>query len=253
MAVSLSIADNADGTGATATIAGGNAGDTNVVFTVAIQLLIQGILGPAWINQGSLVGNGNLALKVYPGYYWAYLQNTTVGGVVTLSIPQYFAANLAAQAVQTRIRQAVVARFQGLNLKSVVATDGAKIPANRIYSKMMPGQTTVEYPCVMVTEEGEAETEITGTNARDDLGHPIHVMIYDNVDPNDDTRLPNYERWREQLQRSLRSQRLFQVPEHYQTILRNKIMIDPRTFSEWYRNFQTGFTAVFKTREVRGT
>ena len=69
----LTVADKEDGTGATATIAGGDVGQTNRVFTSEFT----GATGTldAWTLQGTLVGNGNVDLPVGTGYFFTYVES----------------------------------------------------------------------------------------------------------------------------------------------------------------------------------
>lgn len=70
----LTVVDKEDGSGATATIAGGDAGATHEVFTAQFDG-DTGALG-AWTSQGDRVGNGDVDLPVANGYHMAYVKAT---------------------------------------------------------------------------------------------------------------------------------------------------------------------------------
>lgn len=70
MAITLSISDVGDGTGATATVAGSTVGATNTVYVADWP-------GSSFASKGSRVGDGTVALAVLPGPHWACVRNTT--------------------------------------------------------------------------------------------------------------------------------------------------------------------------------
>lgn len=69
----LAVADNADGTGAVATITNATGGTTN---TVMVGNWNRGIGSVTFTSGGSRTGNGTVSLALAVGIYWGYVQST---------------------------------------------------------------------------------------------------------------------------------------------------------------------------------
>jgi hypothetical protein len=241
----LTVADNANATGATATVSGADSGTTNTVYTADVRALQLGIAPPVWTAQGSLTGNGTLALPVPPGFYWAYCASVLAG--TALTAPLYFAATRSTQAILTRIRNGVQAKIQGLVLSGSDSNNKLfTLPAAQVYVLQYPMEVLIKYPCVVVTCEGEQEGVNPSTNATTDTEYPVRVFVADRLDVLDETRMSVYEKWRQQMMEAFRSQRLAGVPEVYYTSVSPKLIYDP-TLPQ-YQHLVSGFTLRMKTR-----
>ena len=85
----LNVADNADGTGATASIAGSVNGTTNTVYYAPYG-------STAWVNGGNRSGDGTVSLSITSsGLYWAYVLNDNAGTELT-SVPVQFSVTTGA-------------------------------------------------------------------------------------------------------------------------------------------------------------
>src|SRR5262245_10565380 len=128
MALTVTITDNQNGTGATATIAGQDAGQTVTVFVSPFEV---GTSPLAWTSAGSRVGNGTVSLPVQPAYYYAYALGV-VSGVAAVSVPVYFLASIAPRAVLDRYLDAIQAKIQTLTLSGLTTPPGT-LPASRVF------------------------------------------------------------------------------------------------------------------------
>ncbi|HWB13342.1 MAG TPA: hypothetical protein VG826_29220 [Pirellulales bacterium] len=79
-APALSVVDNANGTGATATIAGGDAGASNAVYTSPLPAALGSL---SWTQKATIGGNNSGALSLANGLYLAYAE-ATEGGLCSL-------------------------------------------------------------------------------------------------------------------------------------------------------------------------
>lgn len=230
---SLTITDNADGTGATATVAASSG--ANTVYTGRVA----GSVGTvAFTLSGSRTGDGAVPLSLSKGMYFAYVLNS--GG---LSNFVYFAVTdqgAAGDAVGTRCRRAVVDTLALLGIP----------PVGKIYEQIVPDESNVKYPCTIVTTDGLQETEQQVMNNRDDVGHPVKVMFCDRHDKLDPEKLPTYERWRELGQRCFRSGGLAGVPEILICSIENYVIVDPNV--RIFQRMVSGFTVRARCREPRG-
>src|SRR5262245_26808805 len=111
MPLTLTVTDNENGTGATATIAGSDPAQTVTVFVSPHS----GGISPVWTLAGSRSGDGTLALPVNPAYWFGYALGT-VGGAPAVSVPTVFLASRSGQALLDLILDGVQARIQTLSL-----------------------------------------------------------------------------------------------------------------------------------------
>lgn len=228
MALTLSVVDRQDGTGATATIAGSDVGQLATVYTWPVAV---GNSPPAWAAAGSRVGDGPLALPVAPAYYYAHVRGA-VGGLVAVSPPIIFLASRSTDSVYDRILAGTHARVQGLALAMAglsKAPHPATLPAARVLAgEFIDPQLTPAFPAVWITPPEQGSEQVREVvNGADDLGWPVVVSIVDRRDPREAGAIPTYRRWREQLSRALRFQRLPGVPEVY------RAAIEPQAMARW--------------------
>lgn len=231
--MNLAIADSATKpTGATATISG-SAGGTVAVYAARVD----GQIGSAnWSQVGSRTGDGAISLALAKGYYFAYAAE---GGDV--SPLQYFVVTDGLDSVATRCRAAVRATIELLDLPCT----------RRIYEQWDAlDDTNLLYPCVVLTTAGQSEQSGFYTASLDGIGRPILVLICDRQDIKDPRPLPDYESWRQRIERAFRSQRLSGVIEC------RWCTVEPGQIAEEYRQrFQcvvSTLTIRVDTREPRG-
>lgn len=219
MTLALSLSDNLNNTGMTATIVGSDASSNNSIY---VSPLFQGRSPLSWSLAGSRIGDGTLNLPVAAAYYFAYCAASSVGGAAALSPPVIGLASIALLSMQDQVEQAIQAKIQALSLNAVEGPLGS-IPASRVYyyDTAMTDEflDLLQTPCVVVTPGYGVPETITGVvNARDDVGWPVDVWVIAQFQPRQQNFAPNVKRWREQILRALRFQPLLNVPE-VQTVL----------------------------------
>lgn len=253
-APTLTIADNADGTGAVATVAGADGGTTNEVYTQAVN----GELGTTtWTSGGSRSGNGTVALALAKGYYWAYCKSTLAGSDA-ISTFVYFNVTDAEQAYLYQIFTGVQARIQALSLEDIADTSIVirKLPLDRNLVTLPQAKSifhSVTLPAIMITPSVEQFNLREGTNLREDIRYSVLITIVDvdNQEPTLIADLPKYLKWREQIRRALVNQ--------YLPGITNGAMCDQYVPQElpslqaWKMNYWAmAQLARFKSRETRG-
>lgn len=241
----LSVEDNGDNTGATATLTGGHASATN---TLKVQRWIGEIGTGEWSTSASRTGPGTLSLSLSAGLYWARC-DSAYGGEAVVSNLVYFAVTTGAGSVHYQCLVAAQARIRGLELPGI-ADDSVltrKLPLDRqIGPDFKP-----KLPCVLLTPMGvEQMNPRAGTNVRDDVGYPVlcSILSADNqkLELTDDREL----KWRERIARAFRNQRLPGVSEVYTTVVEPTSIIVP---DGWLKNvWAQGLILRFISREVRG-
>jgi len=152
----LVVVDKADGTGATATISGGDAGATNTVKTSPIST-------PNWSTSGSRVGNGTVNLALSVGFYWGYCESVLGGTAMT--VPVWFAVTDGTDPVAIRCLDAVAAGIQGLGLSGSPTVVKQKFPWNA--GAISPGIFLSLVP----------ESVTPATNKADDIGYGVMVTM----------------------------------------------------------------------------
>lgn len=232
MAAALTVVDNADGTGATATVTGSGIGSANSVY-VAKANGEAGVITPTL--GGSRVGNGTVDLALAKGLWFAYL--TSDGVLANLC---YFGATDGLDAVATRVRRAIADTIRLLPIP----------PAARVYEQIIPDPENASFPCVMLTVDGVSETDEPGLSTRDDIGRPVKVMIADRCNERDHTKLDLYEYWRQSIDRCFRNQQLAGIPESKYCKIEPYIIIDLNM--PQYQYMVSGLVVRAICREPRG-
>ena len=196
--ITLTITDNADGTGVTVAITGSASGSTNTLYSV-----LDVPLGNApQVPYGPYTGDTSgiiLALPVTTAS-WVWLVNDNSGTITVSTFYRALATN-GALAVATRLRAAIVAEL-GL----LVMTGSNTPPNTNIYPRLLENLAMMYYPCVTVATAGEAESEAGTTTGRDDIVYPFRTRIIDSRAQQDDSMRTVYEKWKEQAMRAFRNQ-----------------------------------------------
>jgi hypothetical protein len=239
----LAVADHGDGTGGTATVSG-----TEPSAAVSVQsLAVEEGSGATWIERGSRLGNGSVPLPAPPGYYWwRAMASTAAGQAMSNLVYQVFTDG--GQAVLYRVLSAVKARVVGLALEGIEPRNVQLLqaPWEGALAAVPPS-----LPAVQIAPAEGATPLDQGTNQQDDVEYAIQVVLLD-ADPrrHPQERLPRLARWRQQVARAFRNQRLAGVPEVY------RCTVDPHTLldrSTWLREglLVSVLTLRFLTRETR--
>lgn len=207
----VAFVDNADGTGAVATV-DGDAGVTNEVFTLRVNETFGTNL---WISGGSRSGDGTVSLSLAVGHYFGYAKSSNVDGAA-VSTPAYFAVTSGNESIHYRCLEAAKARviLAGLDAMPAASVVTYHLPIVRDFFAEF-GETALKTaPGVLITPYGtERHDPEAGTNFRDDIEYPCLITIFavqnQALASNLDARL----KWREQIFAAFRNQRLPGVDE----------------------------------------
>ena len=248
----LSIADNADGTGGVATIADSTSGTIIDVFAQKVD----GELGTdTWQMVGTRTGDGTVNVKPTSptGYYWWYAestQETDSGSDSGGSDDETVISNLVYQnltdgndAVMERCLTGVQSRIQSLTLLD--------IPNANVVIHKAAEESKVPKPAVIISPAGpETMVPTAGTNVRDDIFYPVFVGIVAADNRDQTTNRAKYLKWREQIARAHRNQHLPGVTEVYTMQIQTRDIVSPT----WFANnlFVSAMVIQCVSREVRG-
>jgi hypothetical protein len=257
----LTIADNADGTGAVATIAGATAGATVTVY----RQRVDGELGTGGVDElrqpdGQRHDRRRDDVTKSADYHWWYAAEVDSGGglllegggrrllegggisgaATAISNLVYQPVTIGLAALHSRIIDAVVARIQSLALPNVHEVRRCGV---------LPNPERLNLPCWLVSAFFKAETVLPGVNTMDDLGYPVYLMRV-SQEVGDDDAEPGIMLERQSIRRSLISQRLVGVREVMMADLEPDPVI---SWDEALESFQwSAMTFRFHAREVRG-
>lgn len=232
----LTLADNANGTGAVATIAGSTGGTTNTVYAAAWN---GGFVPAAYASFGSRVGDGTVALALSNGYHWSYVLST-LAGESAISLVKGIRATSGLAAIFDQCMDAIVAKIQSLTLPSpwlAANVKRYKVPFNR---NMLTDSVAAG---IFVAPANE---RIAGAmNDADDFGLGIGVTVARKGNQDLTANLSAELLCREQIQNALLPSRgqpaLAGVDDVYDVQIEPGPVIDPGAFLAQYDI--GGFTA----------
>lgn len=137
-------------------------------------------------------------------------------------------------AIATRVRAAIKDRILDLAIPEI---------GIRVYGQMMPDDTDVAYPCVMLTQDGLTDTEVVRTSGYRLSGKSTRVLIADRHDQRfDHSALPNYELIRQTLEIAFDGQPLVGVDECVRCRIEELPLVDPNI--RGYQRVMSGFLVV---------
>lgn len=228
--LTLTVADNANNTGATATISGSSGGSVSVYTQNVDGELAAG----TWASAGTRTGNGTLALSLAKGYYFTYaLEGASLSGLV------YFQVTDGLDAVISRVFAAAKSRIQLLNLPCT----------QHVYDSQYANSPIIEYPCVVLSTEGMRFTDEAALNNTDYIGNPVRCQIKDVCIKFDDAKRDTYRAWAQAIRRAFINQRIPGVAES----IRNKVEFgDVAAVESNFAQVVAELTIRPITRELRG-
>lgn len=244
MALTLSIVDDADGTGATATIGGADVGATVTVYVQSSRV-------PVWQSAGSRTGNGTLALSLEGGMYFAYATGNVSSTPSVSRVFGLFAVTSGTTSVYERILDAV--EEQIYTLANAGSLPNFEATSRTVLQQPKANLAIAAYPAIFLTPSG-VEQKLPGNNARDDWGRPVLLSIYHEGTISGTDVVPRVALWRERLIRHFHRQRLSGVSEVYDTEVSpgTILQVDPGPSPNSPRpTLLSSLTLVFKTREKR--
>jgi hypothetical protein len=212
----LAVADDADGTGATATISGATSGTTNKVYVQNRESI-----GGTWTSAGNRSGNGTLALNLSVGRYFAYCESD-LNGVDAISNLVAFSVTSGSESIYETILQEVQSAIQNLSLSGISGVDIQKLPRRSALG-------SVTLPAVIVSPWSSKRIRTSGPNVRDDIEYPVIVVTVQASNEDQDTNRNRHEQWHETIIARFAHKRLYtnSSADVYQCL------VDPSTtFSE---------------------
>lgn len=214
----LDFADAADGTGGTLTITGSTGGATNTFYTQPLDSSWYGDQG--WTSRGSRSGDGVLTVVCPPGVYMSYVHSVS-GSESNVSIPLQFRASEETESVYFQCLTAAQTRIRQLELEDVESRNVTawKMPLTRAVGSAIGKKAS--FPAVILsTMDSEALSSSAGTNARDEIGYPVGVVVIKEIDAStrpEQDYLEDRHDWhlklRERIRRAFINQRLPGVEE----------------------------------------
>jgi hypothetical protein len=248
MAVTLSLTDDADGTGGVAAITS-PAGAANVVYTSLFDAA--GEVGP-WVNSGNRTGTGNVTLNLAPGQYMVYVQSNDAG-TYTLSTVQWFTFTSGVDSVHMRCIDAIVARLQSLALDGIDSASivGQDLPFAWDFDNRNGKIPTYDLPGIIVSPFGiEAINPQEGTNYRDNIGYPCSVSIIAAQDIPTLSLNRTRSLWRSRAIKAFRNQRIPGVTEVWNANVEPQAIVAP---DAWFQSlWNSSFVVRCLSREPRG-
>ncbi len=234
-APTLSLVDNADGSGALATLAGGDAAATNTVY-------VQSQYETAFSSKGSRTGDGTVSLTLVPGFlYAAYCSSTKTTETAVSNLVCFFGVTNGVSAVHDTILTAVLANAQALTL--------AELPASQMYKLRDPTAINVTMPALLICPGPDERIELK-TNLRDDIEYPVLVAIASRDAMASEANLARDLRWREQLINYFRQPRLSGYPDGFFHRIEPKVIFDPADPA--YQIISSAFLLFVRGRIARG-
>lgn len=233
--------DQQDGTGVTLAISGGGAGDVHTAYVQAFS----GGLGASgtWSSSGTRTGNGTIDLSLTNGHYFGYVTSAGTPGPV-----HYFISSSGTESVHFRCLEAVRARIllcdlDGLSDDSIVIR---QLPSDRGFD-----DGTYELPGIVISQIGvENQSPGEGTNHRDDVQYPVTITVLAGGNQDLVENQEKYLKWREQINRALRNQRLAGVGEIYRVTVTPGPIVSPN--AAWNNYYHSQLIVRCVSREVRG-
>lgn len=241
MSLVLSVSDNENGTGVSAVITGSAAGSTNQFnYLLAPQTTFA---PPQWVNAGSITSDGSLPIALNPGYAWFCVQNTN-GGVVSVSNIVYSQISFNTDSVLYRCLTAVQAQLQTVSFSG--------LSPSQIQVRYLPRalEQIDNWPLVCVAPIGQ-EVNPPYLTGIDEVDEPFTVAIIAPQNANYNLNIRQNTKWREQINRRIRNQRLPGVPEVMNVEQLPSSIFDQSSFAHLWLMSLSLFRC--KTRQPRGS
>jgi hypothetical protein len=121
----------------------------------------------------------------------------------------------------------------------------------KVYETGYPNEARVEsYPCVQLTAEAVSEGKGVGTNAADDIAHPVKVLICHREQVTAPDLLAQVDLWRHRIHRAFDEQPLPGVPESLYVKVEPLVILDPDAPA--YQHVVSGLVLRCWCRQPRG-
>jgi hypothetical protein len=186
VALGVTIQDQANGSGALATVAGSSGGSV-AMWRAPVTASAIG----TYVSVTSRTGDGTITVGGTGYYSWYAVEGVTQTSAV------YQPITAEGDSVAERCLVMVKDRIEALSLPG--------LDSGHVYAKALLGdQLDVEYPCVVVSFDSQAETPRGGTNMHDIVAVNIRVDAIDNrVGANGDEFRAQALNWRQRISRAI--------------------------------------------------
>lgn len=235
--LSLSVVDDADNTGATATITGATG-----TVTIYAASWSGGFTSPSFASVGSRSGDGTVSLALAAGYWWVYAATsnyiTPVVGVLVTT---------GNDAMWYRILVAVTERIQALSLSGLDSDNVImqKFPFNKKSNQSLADRLTTG-----IFVNPTRETLTPKTNRTDDYGYGVQVTYFTVSNRDLTSNLNRTLQWRDTLWKAHIFQYLPGFTEGFNCTPEPGPVYDAGAFAE---NMDAGSLVLrFFSREARG-
>jgi hypothetical protein len=155
--------------------------------------------------------------------------------------------------VSFRIKAAVAQVIVNLNLTGGQLPGSAGTIADigsNVYSQLLPDESNVKFPCVLVTTEGEREEPVFGSTTAKQRWIPFRVFIADRNSPRRHESEGYYLWWRNQIFNAFFQKKLTGVDEVCGCEINLDVIFDPKL--PQYQFIVSGMVLRFFVSEVRG-
>ena len=208
----LSISDNA--AAATGVVATVTSADATATVRLDYQRVDSGFSYTTWTQGNDRTGNGTISQSLARGIYWFRLIST-LSGESAVSNLVLSKVTTGADAVHEQCLDAiytgVVTLIAAGSLPGINSSDAARNLSDLDLKRMdLPGIAV----CLSMPNQVPGETIGRGTNARDDIGYPVYVILLDRFGGDFVSARADYLRCREVLFRYFRFQRLAATDAH---------------------------------------
>lgn len=243
----LTLTDNGDGSGATATIAGSAGGSANTILAADFA---GGLTASGFALAGARTGDGPVNLALSLGYHWAYLL-TSAGGASTVSAVMGFSVTNGQQSVFEKCLSAAASIVQ--------ATALAGFNPTSVVRRKLPWDRNTPHPGIFVCPAPET-VDLNGAllvaNSGTVIGYAVQIVVIAASNQDLAGNLGRWLRWREQLRRAFEvspSRRPLNglVAECAATLIEPGPVFDPAAFHNQF-DVQT-LTVRCVTRESRAS
>lgn len=240
----LAVTDNADGTGATATVSGGSSDADHKIY---VGSFLGGLGTIPKTLAGQRTGNGTVSLPLAVGYYIGMIEAERSDDIVAGNTV-YFAVTDGLDPVHYRFMLGLQADIRSLALSG--------IPGDNVVLRWLPrprerdanGAMADPMPLVIISPAPQ-ELELPGLNATDDISYPCLVTFWD-TKPDLNTNLQRNLLWRQKVYRRLRWKRVAGVGESEYVQVFPELITDP---GAWGANYWLdALLARCVSREPRG-
>ena len=148
--------------------------------------------------------------------------------------------------IHARIKAAAVQTIKDLEIEGDETFGGI---AERVYSQLMPDDSDLRMPCIILTTEGEIEEDLGGDSGSERWRYPVRIWIVDKESHRRHDKESLYLAWRKAIIRTFHHQPMPAVPEAEGCTIRPGVIFDPRL--PQYQNVVMSMVLWVSTTEPR--